>query len=46
MENLDKIYLQSKQETIKGVEQRLRSLLSREIELITDVEEFYIPFEF
>jgi hypothetical protein len=47
--NLRKIFLQIPEKDIKGVEQRLRSLIDDDtfpIELIPNIEEFYIPFEY
>ena len=48
MEKLEKIYLQTKKESIIDVSIRIRALLQRSIpiEPIEGIEEFYIPFEF
>lgn len=47
MSSLRKVFIQSKEESIDGVIQRFNSLCpKKEIVPITNVEEFYIPFEF
>ncbi|MBR8534270.1 hypothetical protein KDU71_01775 [Carboxylicivirga sediminis] len=50
MENLRKVFIQSPKDSIKGVTQRFKSLYESiteiEIEEITNVDEFYIPFEY
>ncbi len=50
MGNLKKVFIQSPEYSIKGVIQRFKSLYASdseiEIEPITNVDEFYIPFEF
>lgn len=50
MVRLRKVFIQSPQESIKGVVQRFKSLYEFkneiEIEEVTSVEEFYIPFEY
>ena len=48
MGNLKKVFIQSPKESIEGVIQRFKSLYKKDIDVnpITNVEEFYIPFEF
>lgn len=50
MFNLEKVFIQSPERSIGGVVQRFKSLYFSEkevdIEPVTNVEEFYIPFEF
>lgn len=48
MSSLKKVFIQSPESSIKGVMQRFKSLNESDVhvEPITNVEEFYIPFEF
>lgn len=50
MDGLKKVFIQSPKDSIKGVTQRFKSLYEFnteiEIEEITNVDEFYIPFEY
>ncbi len=50
MGRLRKVFIQSPEDSIKGVTQRFKALYEHnpqiEIELITNVDEFYIPFEY
>ncbi len=48
MRHLQKVFIQSKEDDIKGVTQRFKSLYDMGISIneVSDVNEFYIPFEF
>ena len=48
MGRLEKVFIQSPESSIKGVMQRFNSLYEYDVEIepITNVEEFYIPFEY
>ncbi len=48
MGRLGKVFIQSPESSIKGVMQRFNSLYGYDVEIesITNVEEFYIPFEY